>query len=129
MPCSPTRRSRAAAITAVSSAPAWQRRDGVESGREPGELDPGGVPGERVGQRGPAGGVDGPHPAQVAVVPAGGEQGRQGELVERAGAAVAHLLLGGDRCGQRRRGVDPAEADRGRQRLAGRAEQEDLVWG
>ena len=42
----------------------WQRGDSVESGREPGELDSGGVPGERVGQRGAAGGVDGSHPPQ-----------------------------------------------------------------
>jgi hypothetical protein len=75
----------------------WQRRDSVESGREPGELDPGGVSGERAGQCGAAGGVDSSHPPQVAVVPAGLEQGGQGDLVERAGAAVAHFFLGGDR--------------------------------
>ena len=85
--------------------------------------------GERAGQRGAAGRVDSSHPAQVAVVPAGCEQGGQGELVQRAGAAVAHDLLVGDRWGQWRRGVDPAEADRRRQCLAGRAEQEDLVGG
>ena len=59
----------------------WQRRDSLDSGREPGELDPGGVSGERVGQCGPAGGVDSSHPPQLAVVPAGCEQGGQGELV------------------------------------------------
>ena len=75
----------------------WQWRDSVKSGREPGEPHSRGVSGERLGQCGAAGGVIGPHPAQVAVVPPGCEQGGQGKLVKRAGAAVAHLFLVGDR--------------------------------
>src|SRR4029077_6177587 len=55
--------------------------------------------------------------------------GGQRELVKTGGAAVRQQLLLCDRAGQRRRGQDPAQPDRGRQRLADRAEGEHPVRG
>ena len=51
------------------------------------------MPGKGVDEHGAAAGVDRPHPAQVAVVPAGLEQGGQRELIQGGRAAVADLLL------------------------------------
>jgi hypothetical protein len=69
------------------------------------------------------------HPTQVSVVASRPQQRGQRQLVQAGGAAVGEHLRLGDRAGQRRRGDDPAKPDRGRQRLAHRAEGEDPVRG
>ena len=91
--------------------PVRQVGHGVEPGGQAGEPHRGGVPGERVDQRGAAAGVAGPHPAQVAVEAAGLHQQGERELVEAGGAAVGEVLLLGQRLGERGRGEHPADPD------------------
>ena len=129
IPYRPTDRRSASRHDRVLVGALRQVRHRVEAGRQAGEPDAGRVPLQRLDQRGPPPRVHPAHLAQVPVVASRPEQGGQRELVQTRGAAVRQQLLLGDRAGQRRRGEDPAQPDRGRQRLADRAEGEHPVRG
>ena len=83
--------------------------------------------GERLHERVAAGAVAAAHAAQVAVELAALEEVRERLLADPLGAHVGQVLLAADRLEQRRRDDEPAEPQRGRERLARRAGVGDAV--